>query len=231
MTTILISFLLDFTLRHRQEMQLNKVAAIGLSEASVQVNRLIDLIASMIKASSDGWIPKTIDNLFNDEASELLSFHLDLGKPAPVIPIAQWRWHLSTQTELIINELTHIQGLYQAYFPNSTLTSIVSLRTSPLLSLYQNIFFASQADEQLNILRPVIDISLDALQPLMTNILTSIKQIQHDSEKLNSRIKPNFPSRIFDDDVKPNLGDARYDGPPGPLTFIGAFNTLPRLKK
>jgi hypothetical protein len=228
---LLISLILDFTLRRRQEIQLNKVAGIGLSEASVQVNRLIDLVASMIKASSNGLIPKTLDNLFSEEAAELISFHLALDKPAPVVPGMLWKSYLSYETELIVSELGHIQDRYQAYFSEATLTAIVSLRTSPLLAVFQNIYLGSQTDTQFNIQRPVINISIDTIMPLVIDILTSIKHIQRDSEKLDARIKPRFPIRTFDDDVHPKFGDARYDGPLGPPIFIGIHNELPRLKK
>ncbi len=112
-SALLITLLLDFTLRRRQEMTLEKVARIGLTEASQKINRMIALFGSIFKAASDGFIPSTIDELFNAKAADLLSLHLALESPAPVLPAITWIEHITRESRLILNELTNIQDRYQ----------------------------------------------------------------------------------------------------------------------
>ncbi len=83
---IVVATALDFTLRRRQEKALEKVARVGLSQASQIINRMMSLFAGMVKASSDGFVPSKIEELFGDKASELISLHLALRENAPTSP-------------------------------------------------------------------------------------------------------------------------------------------------
>jgi len=223
----LVALALDFTLRHRQEKAAEKVARVGLSEASQTINAMIALFASMVKASSEGFTPSTMEDLFGSKAAELISLHLALGSRAPVTSSITWQEHISRETHSLLDKLTNIQGRYQAFFSERALAAIAALRNNPLLNALQQIAQAAQFDAQMNIQRPVLNIPLDNLKPFMNDILISIKQVEHYAEELKTDVVPHFPQRTFDDDVSPKFGDARYDGPLGPSFSIG--KELPRI--
>ncbi|MDO8717162.1 MAG: hypothetical protein Q7J73_10220 [Dehalococcoidales bacterium] len=222
---LLISLFLDYTLRRRQEIALEKVARVGLSEASQMVNRIIDLFAQMVKASSTDFVPTSLGDLFNHQAAVQISSHLALDKGAPVMPSMLWRDYIIHEIGVIINTLTQVQERYQAYFREQTLIAIAELRNNPLLTALQHIQM-SQLDAQMNIQRPVLNIPLDTITLFMSSILNSVQKIRQDAEKIKTTVVPRFPQRTLDD-VLPKFGDARFDGTPGPNLFIG--KSLPRI--
>lgn len=224
----LVALALDFTLRRRQEKAFEKVARIGLSEASQAINGMMVLFAKMIKASSEGFTPSTMDDLFGSKAAELISLHLALGSCAPVTPSITWQEHISRVTRSLLDQLTNIQGHYQVFFSNRTVVAIAALRNNPLLEVLQRIAQLAQLNSQMNIPHPVLNIPLDNLKPLMNDILISIKQVEYYAKKLKTDVMPRCPHRLFDNDVSPKFGDARYDGPPGPSISIGIAEELPR---
>jgi len=227
---VIIALLLDFTIRRRQEKSLEKVARVGISEASHQANRIIGLFATMIKASSSGFCPKRIDELFGHEAAELVSLHLDLHKPAPVMPHTSWPAYLTNETQYILNRLSEIQNRYQAFFSERTLAAIAELRINPLFIVFKDASGGLQQDLEMQINRPVLNIPLDTLKKLMEEILKSIETLTQDALKLHSKDVPRFPRFEFQDNVLPKFGEARYDGPPGPPTFIGTSDSGPMVK-
>lgn len=225
---LVIALLLDFTIRRRQEKSLEKVARVGLSEASHQANRIIGLFAAMIKASSSGFRPKHIDELFGPEAAELISLHLDLRKPAPVTPNTPWPVYLANEVQYILDKLSEVQNRYQAFFSKKTLTAIAELRINPLFIVLKDASGSLQQDLELQIDRPVLNIlPPNTLKELMEDILNSIKTLTQDALRLQSKDTPHFPRFEFQDNVLPKFGEARYDGPPGPPTFIGTSETGP----
>lgn len=225
----LVAIALDFTLRHRQEKAAEKVARIGLSEASQQINAMLVLFALMVKASSKGFTPSTIEDLFGSKAAELISFHLALGSHGPVVPIMTWQEYISRKTRSLVDELTNIQDRYQLFFPERASVAIAALRNNPLLEVLQRIDQMAQLDAPSNIFRPVLNIPLDNLKPLMNNILISIKQVECSAKKLKTDVMPCYSQRHFDDDVSPKSGSARYDGQLGPSISIGRGEGLPRI--
>jgi hypothetical protein len=218
---LIITLLLDFTIRLRDERALDKVARVGLSEASRQTNRLMGLFAAMVKASSSGFLPSSIDDLFGSESAELISLHLDLYKPGPVMPQTSWPVYIENEIQYIMSRLSEIQNRYQAFFSGSSLAAIAELRINPLFIVLQHSSETIQDDKQMQIHRPVLNIPPDTMKQLMKDILTSIKTLQRDSYRLKTEDVPHFPHFEFQDNVLPKLGDARYEGPPGPPTFIG----------
>lgn len=218
----IVAFALDFSLRRRQEKAMEKVAIVGLAEASTKFNRLIALFGSIFKAASDGFIPSTIDELFDAKAADLLSLHLDINGRAPVTSGIAWQEHITRESCLILNELTSIQDRYQAFLPENVLVAIGKLRNNTLLIAFSQLSHGAELDKQENIPRPVINFTpLEKLTFLMNEILLCVKIIQQASIKLNTLTIPRFPSFDFRKDVEPKVGSARFEGSPGVAFIIG----------
>lgn len=217
---LLITWLLDIILRRRQQISQEKVARIGLTETSQTINRMIALFGTIFKASSDGKIPSTIDELFDAEAANLLSLHLDINSHAPVISDISWQDHITMKSGTILDELISIQDRYQVYFPENVLIALGTLRNNPLLNIFRQLNKGSQLDKQEKISRPVINfVPIEKLVFLMNDILKCIKTVQIESIKYKALKIPKFPSFDFRDNVAPKVGSARFNGNPG-VAFI-----------
>ena len=217
-----VAFALDFILRLRQEKAVEQVARVGLTEVSTKFNRLIALFGSIFKAASDGFIPSTIDELFDAKAADLLSLHLDMNGRAPVTSGITWQEHITRESCLILNELTSVQDRYQAFLPGNSLVAIGKLRNNTLLIVFNQLSHGANLDKQENIQRPVINfIPLEKLTFLMNEILSCVKTIQQASIKLKTPTTPQFPSFDFRSDVEPKVGSARFEGNPGVPFIIG----------
>lgn len=217
----IVALALDFTIRRRQERAMERVARVGLSEASQAINRMMSLFAGMVKASSDGFIPSTIEDLFGTNATELISFHLGLDKRAPVFPEIPWQDHITREAKFVVDNLTNVQERYQAFLPGHTLAALGTLRNNSLFHVFGSLSNMTKTDALQNIKRPVLNIPPENLQMLMDNILVSVKTVQQEAKRLKAPIVPSFPSSTFRDDVKPDIGDARFEGQLGPGIFIG----------
>lgn len=219
--TYVVALALDFTLRRRQEKAVEKVARVALSEASQSINRMMSLFSSMIKASSDGFVPSTIEDLFGAKSIDLISLHLALSSRAPVTSNITWLDYIGREARLLVDGLTDIQDRYQAFLPESVLATIGTLRNNSLFSVFIQLPNVVTSDAQHNIQRPVLNIQIENLKPLMDEIVISVKTIQQSAVKINAKIVPRLPSPTFRDDVSPKIGEARFDGQPGPGIFIG----------
>lgn len=218
---LIITLLIDFTIRRREKNALEKVARVGLSEASHQVNRMMGLFAAMVKASSTGFIPKSMDELFDAEAADLISLHLDLYKPAPVTPQILWPQYMSNETRYVLSKLSEVQNHYQSFFPENVTAEIAELRNNRLLLILQNVSGMVEVDIRENIKCPVLNIiPPDALRQSMKDILNCVKTLQQDANRLKTTTAPHFPHFTFREDVLPKLGDSRYEGLPGPPIVI-----------
>jgi len=216
----IIAVVLDLTFRLRQEKAVATIAKVGLSEASSIINGILSLFGNMVKASSDGFVPTTIRELFSEESSALISLHLGLDRNAPVTPAVSWQKYLSREARWAFDDLTSIQERYQAFLSGETLAAIVKLRNNPLLHLFTDLPHIMRYSTKRDIQRPVLNIPLSNLQPLMKDLLTSIEAVQRNARNLNTEIVPAFPSSIFRDNVKPTIGDSRFTGTPGPQVCI-----------
>jgi len=218
--TYVVALALDFTLRRRQEKAVEKVARVALAETSQNINGMMSLFASMIKASSDGFVPSTIEDLFGAKAMDLISLHLSLSSRAPVTSNITWLEHIGERTQHLVDELTDIHNRYQAFLPESVLATIGTLRNNNLFSVFIKVPNMVTSDIQHKIQRPVLNIQIEDLKLLMDEIIISVKTIQQSAVKINAKFVPRFPSMTFRDDVKPKIGEARFDGQPGPAIFI-----------
>ena len=217
----IVALSLDFTLRRRQEKATEKVAIVGLTEASRRINRMIALFGSLFKASSDGFIPSSMEELFDAKAADLLSLHLAINGRAPVIPNITWQEHITRESSLILNELAGIQDRYQAFLPENVLVALSKLRNNTLLNAFSQLSYGAALDRQENISRPVINfVPLAKLTVLMNEVLLCVKTIQQESIKLKASAVPQFPSFDFQNDVEPKVGSARFEGKPGVSFFI-----------
>ncbi|GEM_PF-4537872 len=81
----MVALVLDYTFRHREEKERDRVARVGLSETSCVLNRLLTTFASMVKAASDSFQPNTMEELFESRSTELVSLHLHLNANAPML--------------------------------------------------------------------------------------------------------------------------------------------------
>lgn len=207
----LVAFSLDFTLRRRQEKALEKVAIVGLAELSQTTNRMIALFGCIFKASSDGFIPSTIDQLFDTRAADLLSLHLSIDSRAPEYTNITWQEYITRESHLIQKNLNLIQDRYQAFFPEDVLVALGKLRNNTLLIVFNQLSAGANFDKQERVSRPVINFTPpETLNCLMSEILSCVKTIERVSIKLDASIIPHFPNFTFRDDVSPNIGSARF---------------------
>ena len=222
--TYAVAFSLDFIIRRRQEKAAEKVAIVGLTELSRTINRMIALFGSIFKASSDGFIPTTIDQLFDTRAADLLSLHLSIDSNAPVVPKATWQNHITHESHLILENLNVIQARYQVFFPENVLVTLGKLCNNPVLLIFSQLSNGTALDKREGVPRPVINFTpLETLHYLMGEILSCVKTIERVSTKLATPIAPHFPDFTFRNDVGPQIGSARFNGEPGVSFIIGTF--------
>lgn len=218
-----VTIALDFTLRRRQEIAMEKVARVSLAQASQVINRLMTLFAEMVKASSDGFMPSTIEELFGKKSSELICLHLALGQNAPTQPKIPWNQYIAREAKITKDGLSSILERYQAFISENVLAAIGTLQNNHLLNIFELLPSAIQNDEQQGIKIPVLNIQLDCLEPIMDEIVSSIKIVQREAKRLNTNPVINFPNTTFRTDIKigPKFGDSRFEGQPGPGIYIG----------
>lgn len=227
--TFIVALAVDFTLRRRQEKAAEKVARVGLSQASQGINRILELFAYMIKASSDGFIPQTIDELFGNQAAELISLHLGLSSHYPTTSGKTWQEYIAKVARQLQDRLSSVLERYQAFLPGSASAAIGTLQNSSLLSFFEIFPEASRIGRKRGIKYPVFNINQESLKPLMVEIMNSIKTVEKEVKKLNTNVKPRFPKLVFRDDINvgPKFGEARYEGEPGPMADIGPDEKIP----
>jgi len=220
---LIITFLLDFSIAQRQEKATQRMASVGLIETCQVINRLLAFTGTMIKASSNEFIPYDIDALFSNESQELVSLHLGIDKLAPNTSKTSWRYHIQNECKFIHEQLGSIQQRYYLLFSEDVLGAIGELYNNPLLNALMVVNDMDAADKRFRVKRPVLNIPLDQMSILMTEILRSVKKAERYTNKLNLKIKIQFPSQTFRSDFLPKLGDSRYDGQPGPGYSIGVL--------
>jgi len=159
--------------------------------------------------------------LFGTEVAGLVSLHLGLDRPAPAIPNIPWHEHLGREAQLLVDSLASVQERYQAFLPEDALAAIGTLRNNHILRIFRSMPYVVKTDAKQNIQRPVLNIPLEQLQSLMVEIVNSVNKVQREANKLNAAIMPAFPNFTFRDYVRPKMGDARYEGKPGPGVSIG----------
>jgi len=99
---------------------------------------------------------------------------------------------------------------------------LANIRDSSLLAVLQHCADMVKATTRMGINKPVLNIPLDTLQPLMGEILRSVKTIQKEATRLKANVVPHFPNDTFRSDVAPKMGNSRYEGAPGPPLLIGS---------
>lgn len=217
-----VALSLDFTLRRRQEKASEKVAMVALTELSQTINNMLTLFGSIFKASTDGFIPSTIDGLFDAKAAKLLSLNLSIDSRAPVASETIWQIHITRESHSILEHLNGIQNRYQAFLPENVLVSLSKLRSNPIINIFSQLSNGITLDKKEGILRPVINFTpLETLNYQMGEILSSVKTIEQASIKLGASITPHFPDTIFRNDFAPKIGSARFEGEPGVSFIIG----------
>lgn len=218
---VLITIALDLILRNRQQKSIDKIARVGASEVSAQVNRLTALFAGMVKAASDGFVPNDFTSLFGIESAKLIALHLGLDKNAPVTPRMTWKQYIGNESERIKTELHNILVRYQMYFPSELLTAIAGIYNNQLVNIMRQLPNVTQANRELGIEYPVLNIPIDSLQPLLGNIARCVEVVRSQASRLSAFTQVGFPFDTFRDDVSPKFGDSRYVGKPGPPILIG----------
>ncbi len=214
-----VAIVLDFTLQRSQEKAREKVAKVGISEASQVINRMMSLFTMMVKASSNGFIPSTIKELFGIEAAGLISLHLNLDKPAPVTSSIPWRNYITMEARYVLDRLSFVHTHYLAFLHEDALVALAQLRNNPLLQVLSEALHTTAVGQDIS--HPVLNIPLESLTPLMSEMLVSVEKIQQEAERLNTAIVPNLSRFALRDNVKPKIGDSRFEGQPGPRIFIG----------
>lgn len=219
-----IAFSLDFILRRRQEKALERVAIVGLAELSQTINRMIALFGSIFKASSDGFVPSTTDQLFDAKAADFLSLHLSIDSYAPTVAKITWQEYITRESNLILEKLNGMQDRYQIFLPENVLVALGKLRNNPLLNVFSRLSEGSALDKKERVSRPVINFTPpETLNRLMGEILLCVKTIERASIKLEASVIPHFPDFTFREDVSPKIGSARFKGKPGVSFIIGPF--------
>lgn len=220
---VLIFGVIELVLYIRENNSRTRVAKIGLSELSICMNRLADVFGQIVKASSNDFSPNTFEQLFGDTTAELVSRRLDLAGPAPTMPRDTWRNYLAQEAGCMTDNLYSIQQLYQAYFSERTLECLADLRNNVLLNVFKALPQGEALDRQMGIQRPILNIPLDNLQPLLSRIGRTIMTVERDALRYRSQVSVRFPSHIFTrNDISPQRGSARFEGQPGPPFLIGA---------
>lgn len=220
--TVIVVLAVDLVVRLRENAARARVARVGISELAICTNRLVDLFASLIKASSMDWIPQTFEDLFGDTAAELISHRLELARPAPVFPKTTWRDYLARQATLIKDTLDSVQQRYQAFLPEDALERMAVLRGNALLEVLTHLPNVDVLDRMSDIKRPVLNIRLEDLRTPLSEIYSTVKIVEGNAIKYKSRIKMRFPAYIFSrDDIQPKRGDSRFEGEPGLYMIIG----------
>jgi hypothetical protein len=224
---VLITIALDLILRNRQQKSIDKVARIGVSEISVQVNRLMALLASMVKAASDGFVPNNFVSLFGRESAELISLHLGLDKKALVIPSMAWKQYIAIESDIIWAKLRDISVRYQMYLPDDLLIALAVMHNSQLLGIMRQLPSMTQPDTESGIEYPVLNIPIDILESLLGDIAHCVETVNIQALRLKALKQIDFPSETFRNDMSPKFGDSRYIGKPGPPMLIRSTLPLP----
>ena len=217
----LVTVVLALTLNHIQRKATEKVTRVVLSEISVVVNGLISLFGSMVKASSDGFMPSTVDDLFGDEAAELISFHLHLDGHAPDTSNMVWIDYIALESETFITALSLLRSRYIAFLSEDLFAALTALKNNDLMNMLAHCRNLHKWDVKSHIRRPVLNIPLDQLRPRMEKILIGVKTVEKEAVKFNAQMVPQIFQSEFRDDVEPKIGSARYEGEPGPGASIG----------
>jgi len=213
---VLITIVLTLILNLSQQKATEKVARVVLSEVSVVVNGLMGLFGRMVKAASDGFMPSTVDDLFGDKAAELISLHLHLDGHAPDTSETVWIDYIALESEQFITALSLLRSRYIAFLSEDMFAALTAMKNNDLMNMLAHCRNLHKWDVKSHIRRPVLNIPLDQLRPLMAEILVSVKTMEKEAVKLNARIVPKFPQFALRADVEPKIGSARYDGEPGP---------------
>jgi len=103
------------------------------------MNDLIHLLAQQLKAASDGFVPRNFEELLSSKSAEIISFHLDISREAPVVPRQSWRALLSRNAKSFQQEAHQILNAYSGYLSNEVVDLLASLEHSFFLTLYASL--------------------------------------------------------------------------------------------
>lgn len=214
-TSLAVSLIALFlVIRHetRNRTVRRQVTKIALTRSTQTTTNLVHLLAQQIKAASDGFIPSNIDELLSNKAAEIISWHLDISKEAPIAPRQTWRAYLAKSAQEFQQRVRQILNQYSEYLPNRIVNLLAELENSFFVTIYALLEVIRQVDKQQDFHRPPI-LALEK-----TGFAQNLKLIHQLVKLLNEEDKKcGLPGVIFPksdlerQDVSPRLGRDRIE--------------------
>jgi hypothetical protein len=187
---------------------------IALTRTTQTINDLVHLLVQQVKAASDGFTPSNFDELFSNRAAEIISFHLNISKEAPIVPRRTWRVYLTESAQKFQREVRQILNERSEYLPNRIIEPLAELGNSFFVEIYARMEVIRQVDQQEDFHRlPILALEGTAFTQNLELVHQVIKLVNGEDRKcgLPGVIFPK--SDLERQDVSPHLGYDRIEIP------------------
>lgn len=214
-------------------------------ELTRETDRYFDVLSYAIVYGTDGWLPKSAEEVFSRKAAHIISYKLNIETEAPALPKTTWREYIGHKSKSYREVLRNILDSYANQLDKKLIKTIKTVEQAPLLSIAEQRVQMYQVDEAKDIHRPpllcwglesLVEDSLNNFHELYVELLKKeaalgIKRnhewLRFPREKLNKLIgKSRFDENSLEEWNK------KYPNAPGRAS-MGSFdpNKGPRKSK
>jgi len=197
--------------RKRRDISIKKIA---YKEVVKLLENLVELIASQLKASSNGYIPKDFPELFSEKSANIICKYHNIYAKTHIYPYQTWIEHLQNRKELFYSAINLLKNQFIIFLPEKMIEYLsqigkaeyflligmrndMQIGTKKVLKKELPPIFAPSADFEANIIK---DFKL--FLEIIDFVNKECKQLKLESVK--------FPEDIFKSTNFPKLGSARY---------------------
>lgn len=216
LTSMLIFFLIDLTLRRRREQELGRVRAVGLGRLRTHLMRHLLLLLGWYKAalpSAPKRPPSTFVELFSADYYQQVGV-LDFSKPGPAYPESSWLRHSGDWLLSFQRNVDRVMDLYAASFDSPTIELLDRVANSNLVNMVVQLANTdlSEFDKQHKV-RRTWDIFGDSStnELLREHSLATLSLIDCFNRQASQPIALEQLASIWREDTAPRFGSGRIE--------------------
>ncbi|MCX5781848.1 MAG: hypothetical protein NT145_03975 [Elusimicrobia bacterium] len=202
-----------------EERRILKTQKVVIGMLIKAINEFLFFTAQQIKAASDRWLPRNIDEMYSDESLLVIGQHLDISKDAPITLKESWRDYISRKAADFLEAIDSALKFHSFYLSDELISALDRVHSSPIIYLYKIIPNLHLIDLQWKTARaPKIGLMPHNYGIFWKDIRSLIKIVETEQNKITrkenfqSGFEIKFPGNILNPmNLTPRLGKDRIE--------------------
>lgn len=204
---------IDLVINYHKRIEKLKFERIALRQLKIPLNRQLDLLVKIYKAST---INKPnikinkIELLFTDDFYAEIS-NFDFSKTAPVIPEQEWMDYIQNEVKNFDSLLNGVIEKYSIYLDSVVIDILEELNNSSFSSFLKQIPNIRYVDRTKGINRKYVFLGAEGMKSMIENYISNLCKIIeiYNLSVVNSEGMIKLSEDTWREDVSPKIGSAR----------------------